>query len=369
MAILPTQTADSARTHTKTKWNRCVKLTAEEEILQVKRYQSAQREGAKAAAHCPGVISHLLKQWHHNELPSGIKRLVLGNYTQESFTIQPILGKKRTKSQFVSAMLRELEYAYHSCTQTGLDCGGVSAKYLEVRDHLETSFAELRFTSKFRDEFYAIPHTMLSKCKRSRQANFGVSEQDLQDICECIKCSLVKAVSARNKIIESIYPMIIGLTHKLARGKVELDELVSVGVLAAYRALEIFELNRDCRFGSFASWEMYYAIQDALLSANHDSTLICIDTLPEEFVDTKAPTAMDIVLKHESCTVLRNAVANLPDEQAQVIQLYFGLTKAGTLTYQQIATTLDLTVSRVRYLAQSGLSKLRKLDTLRDYFA
>ena len=344
-------------------------LTAEEEVLAVERYQSAQRDGAKAAAQCPGVIPHLLKQWHRNASPAGLKRLVLGNYTQYSITKRPTLGMKSTKSQRVSARLGELEHAYHSCKQTGLDCGLISTKYLREKDHVMTGFADLRFTSNCRDEFYTIPHTMLSKCKRFRQANFDISAQDLQDICECIKCSLVKAVSARNKIIESIYPMIKGFACKLANGKEERAELFQVGVMAAYSALERFELGRNCRFGSFASWIVRDAIQVALLSSNHDSTLICIDTLPEEFVDTKAPTAMAVVLEHESCTVLRNAVANLPDEQAQAIQLYFGLTKAGNLTYQQIASILNLTVHRVRYLAKSGLSKLRKLDTLRDYFA
>ncbi|MGQ9852941.1 MAG: sigma-70 family RNA polymerase sigma factor [Candidatus Oleimicrobiaceae bacterium] len=88
-------------------------------------------------------------------------------------------------------------------------------------------------------------------------------------------------------------------------------------------------------------------------------------SLLDAFASPESPAAdaplMDESLRQE----IQAALASLPAREAEVIRLYYGLDREGTLTLEEIGTTLGLTRERVRQLKEMALTRLRRLATKR----
>lgn len=73
-------------------------------------------------------------------------------------------------------------------------------------------------------------------------------------------------------------------------------------------------------------------------------------------------------IKNETAEILHKAVISLPQEEADVISLKFGLTGLEPMSYKNIAENLNIQIDKVRKYSTAGLRKLRNNKTIHGTF-
>lgn len=231
---------------------------------------------------------------------------------------------------------------------------------------------------------------------------------------------------AREQLLEKY----LGLVHHIARqlsarvgSAVELDELVSAGVLGLLRALESFDVDRGLAFSTYATPRIHGAMLDELrrcdwvprsirskhrkvaravehlegklgrqpeaeeVAASLDiplekywrwqeeiesSTLVSYETsnvpkdgatvdLKEIVADSRQPAPMERIAAEEDVAAVRDAIANLPPKQRTVLALYY----YEEMTLRQIADILHLTESRISQIRSQAVNDLRTSFVIR----
>jgi RNA polymerase primary sigma factor/RNA polymerase nonessential primary-like sigma factor len=75
--------------------------------------------------------------------------------------------------------------------------------------------------------------------------------------------------------------------------------------------------------------------------------------------DMEAPNAAEILEREELYTELRKQIATLPQREALIISLRYGLHDGHEYTLQQVADRIGLTRERIRQLEKHALAELR----------
>ncbi len=166
-----------------------------------------------------------------------------------------------------------------------------------------------------------------------------------------------------------------------------LEDLVAAGMIGLVRAASNFDLTRDVRYATYATWWVRNEIATALSrvrtvidipfrsrdAASPDKTIICVsgdaggpdDELGLlESVASEEPNPEECVLSQSSLSTMRNALltalADLPEREANVIYRR-RLSESGE-SLSDIAAAFAITPAQVRQVETRALSLLR--DTL-----
>jgi RNA polymerase primary sigma factor len=95
------------------------------------------------------------------------------------------------------------------------------------------------------------------------------------------------------------------------------------------------------------------------------------DSLLGDFIeDADAPVAIDVVNFGLLQDQIEDVLATLPEREAMVVRLRFGLTDGQPRTLDEIGRALGLTRERIRQIESKTMSKLRhpsRSRVLRDY--
>ena len=179
----------------------------------------------------------------------------------------------------------------------------------------------------------------------------GLSDQELMrlvqrsDDREAFACLYDRYASRAFRIARSICPR-----------PVRAEEAVQEGFLSIWRSRMSF--NSTFAGASFGAWSMTIVRYAALDAVRYDRADKRPRLMPEQSqpVDARIPSPEDqAIVRHESDTLFAT-LADLPEAQAEVIQLAF----FGELSHSEIAKQLDLPPGTVKGRMRLGLERLRK---------
>jgi DNA-directed RNA polymerase sigma subunit (sigma70/sigma32) len=85
-------------------------------------------------------------------------------------------------------------------------------------------------------------------------------------------------------------------------------------------------------------------------------------------LDATAPPASEVVERQEMSGELDRVLDTLPDREALIIRLRFGLEDGRPRTLDQVGAELGLTRERIRQLEKEALGKLRAPDNREQLF-
>jgi RNA polymerase sigma factor (sigma-70 family) len=92
-------------------------------------------------------------------------------------------------------------------------------------------------------------------------------------------------------------------------------------------------------------------------------------TLDEYLEDPEALSPLECATeafdRNRVCEAVRQAVTQLPERQAEIVSLRFGLDGGKGLTLEAIAQRMSLTRERVRQLERAACKQLRGAESLR----
>src|SRR5262249_49687030 len=148
---------------------------------------------------------------------------------------------------------------------------------------------------------------------------------------------------------------VVMLARRHLQSHVELLDLVQEGTLGLMRAVEKFDPGRGIRFASYAVWWIREAF--ARMTTTREDTSCFSDAIPREeetdtFVDRIAAPEETIpevqVRNAESVTHLYQALGRLPELEANILRLRFGLGEPHPCTLAEVGRRLCLTREQVR---------------------
>jgi RNA polymerase primary sigma factor len=237
---------------------------------------------------------------------------------------------------------------------------------------------------------------------------------------------------ARNRLVEANVFLAVSIAQKYRGQGVPLPDLVQEGNLALIQAAETFDVRRRCRFSTYATWWLRFAITTAIADQGRfvrlpthvmrklvklaratdqltqslgreptpaelaQSTGLPLDLVkhlltlngqpasfdqpaddaqsvgdaPDEWIeDVETLSPAESVMEQSRLEEVRQIVAGLPARESLVLRLRFGLDDGIAHTLTEIGQAMGLTAERIRQIEAQALARLRDSKAMRLCFA
>ncbi len=309
--------------------------------------------------------------------------------------------------------------------QAALDTDDVVGLYLKEAGRVPLLTAEEEVMLAKRMEAAELARQRLEEAEVERYDVLSWSEEQF------LRETVMDGDEAQEHLIRANARLVISVAKKYIGRGVPFLDLIQEGNIGLIRATNKFEYQRGHKFSTYATWWIRQAVSRAVADQGRtirvpvhmgdqlnrmrrvqlqllqelgrepkiDELALGMDTTPDkvenlleisrrpvsletpidddgdstfgDFVeDTASPAPSDEVATHLLHVQLQQALDKLPDREAQILRLRYGLADGRVYTLEEVGQTIGVTRERVRQLEAQALNRLRQSSAhviLKDY--
>ena len=173
-------------------------------------------------------------------------------------------------------------------------------------------------------------------------------------------------IQARNWIIEANQPLVSIIYSRFLQPGLLLDELRSEATSILLRAIDSFDVRRDVLFSTYATTAITRHLQRWIGTQSRSrSRQASLHDIEMEPISPQTPSATQDI--RQELAILQ-ALNSLPGILRRVVQLRFGLEKAGMpMSFRDIAERLGMSREQCRRLCSNALARLRTHPGLKHF--
>lgn len=174
---------------------------------------------------------------------------------------------------------------------------------------------------------------------------------------------------ARSQLIEHNLRLVLYIAKRFESKKVELEDLVSIGVIGLVKAVDSFKSDKNIKLATYASrcieneilmhlrkvnrTQNDLSLDEPLNIDDEGSELIISDIIP------MSENAYDIVENKDEKQYLLHTLASLDDREKEIMILRYGLNGEEELTQKEVADLMQISQSYISRLEKRILKKLK----------
>lgn len=173
----------------------------------------------------------------------------------------------------------------------------------------------------------------------------------------------------RSKLIEHNLRLVLYIAKKFESNKVELEDLVSVGVIGLVKAVDSFKADKNIKLATYASrcieneilmhlrkvnrTQNEVSLDEPLSVDEEGSELVISDIIPDQ------ENTYNIVELEDEKKYLLKTITNLEEREKQIMVLRYGLNGEDELTQKEVADLMQISQSYISRLEKRILKKLK----------
>ena len=175
---------------------------------------------------------------------------------------------------------------------------------------------------------------------------------------------------ARATLIEHNLRLVIYIAKKFSNTNVELDDLVSIGIIGLIKAVGSFRADKNIKLATYASRCIENEILMHLRKTSKSNGNISLEAPLSQDSDGNELLLQDILADEHSVSeeleqdcekdYLRNAIYKLHPRDRKIIELRYGLYGKDEFTQKQVADMMGISQSYISRLEKKILNNLKK---------
>ena len=175
---------------------------------------------------------------------------------------------------------------------------------------------------------------------------------------------------ARNVLIEHNLRLVAHIIKKYYTRSGDQEDLISIGTIGLIKGISSFDPSRGARLATYAARcieneiLMYFrgqkklqnevSLSDTIDAESGEDTLQLMDVVGVE------DTMLDELHERDSALRVRELVKTLPEREAQIIRLRYGLDGSVPLTQREVAALFGISRSYISRIEKKSLRTLRE---------
>lgn len=174
---------------------------------------------------------------------------------------------------------------------------------------------------------------------------------------------------ARNKLIEHNLRLVAHIAKKYENTADDKDDILSIGIIGLIKGVDTYHYDSYNKLATYAARCIENEILMHLRSNKNKRNYVYLESPIGydkegneieliDFVEDKAPNALDKLIKDNEMTDLFKALKLLSSKELEIINLRYGLNHQKPLTQKQIASKLNISRSYVSRIEKRALMKL-----------
>lgn len=194
------------------------------------------------------------------------------------------------------------------------------------------------------------------------------------EIVNLIKKAKSNDQNAMEELFQFFKPKVIAISREYFLVGADFDDLLQEGMIGLYKAINVYDEQKNANFSAFASFIIHRQLQNAVKNANRKKNNPLNSYLPIKYYDGTTSSDDDQVLKLVIVDDNSNIEQNYIDQELSLImmskvqsvlsEMQFAVLEKFLKgeTYSKIAEDLNITVKNVDNTIQAIKKKLRNLD-------
>lgn len=177
--------------------------------------------------------------------------------------------------------------------------------------------------------------------------------------------------SAKQRLIEHNLRLVVFIARRFENTGINLEDLISIGTIGLIKAIGTYRSDKNIKLATYASRCIENEILMYIRKIANQKTEVSLDEpinmdydgnelLLSDILGTEEDTVMRPLEDDVDLCLLRQAVAELPEREREIVLMRYGLEGRKELTQKEVAQKMGISQSYISRLEKRIMLRLKK---------